>query len=102
MPAILALSVAATAGCGASPGTAPGDTIEREAFIATYVDLRIAALDSEGRMLTDTARTRVLTEHRITEDDLMTFAEVHGADVEFMNSLWDEVELRMDALRPEG
>lgn len=96
----LLIAVAATTACGSTPAST-SDTIEEERFIATYVDLRVAALETEDRTLTDSARTAVLARHVVTEAQLMAFADVHGRDVEFMNGVWDEVELRLDAARPD-
>ena len=35
----------------------------------------------------------------MTEDELLTFAEVHGSDVNFMEQLWDDVENRLEEIR---
>lgn len=88
--------VTVTAACG-SDGP---DTIDRQAFIDTYVDLRVAALTSETGTVSDADRTRILQEHGVTEDDLLTFADVHGRDAVFMRDVWDEVERRLDERRP--
>src|SRR5688500_16662874 len=45
--------------------------IDRETFIATYVDLRRAALQQPTRQLPDTARDRILAAHGVTSDQLM-------------------------------
>jgi hypothetical protein len=90
----------AAAACAPGPAQA-GDTIDREIFIETYVDLRVAALGSETGALGDDARAEVLARHGVTAEDLLTFANVHGRDVELMRDVWNEVELRLDALRPE-
>jgi hypothetical protein len=80
-------------GCGSS---APGDTIDREVFIATYVDLRMAALDTDTARIGTVERDAILQQHGVTADDLTTFADVHGADLEYMRDVWAEVELRLD------
>jgi hypothetical protein len=90
---------AAACGDDGSPAQ-PGDTIDREHFIATYVDLRVTALSGEGRELTDDERARVLSEHEVTEEQLLAFAEAHGEDLPYMKEVWNEVELRLDAERP--
>jgi len=84
-------------GCG---GDDDAPTIDREDFIATYVDLRAEALLNDSRQITDEERTEVLGEHGVTEDDLVAFADVHGRDVTFMRDVWDEVEERLDLMRP--
>jgi hypothetical protein len=98
----LAACVFLIAGATCSPEAAPraGATIDREAFIATYVGLRVAALRADEQVVSDDARDEVLAENGVSGDDLLRFAEVHGGDVEFMRDVWNEVELRMDALRP--
>lgn len=73
-----------------------GDSIEREVFVAAYVDLREAALDTDTMRLGDTDRREILARHGVTEEDLLTFAEVHAYELEYMRDVWNEVELRMD------
>lgn len=98
----LAVVVALVAGaCSSDQPAGAAETIDREVFIATYVDLRIAALEADTRLLTDEARDEVLTQHAVTEERLKAFAEVHGRDVEFMSDVWAQVELRLDATRPD-
>jgi hypothetical protein len=89
----VALTVAA---CGADTA----ETIDREAFIETYVDLRLAALDSDSLRLSAEDREEVLGRHGVTAADLETFAEVHATDLDFMRDVWTEVEVRLD-LMPE-
>jgi hypothetical protein len=90
---VAALLAGIAVACGG--GTAH-DTIERDAFIATYVDLRIAALETDSGRVAAADREEILGDHQVTEDDLMEFAEVHGADMEFMRDVWNEVEARLD------
>ena len=94
-PALFAMTLLiACGGAGAA-----SDTMERETFIQTYVDLRSTAILGEVGELTDEERTEVLERHSVTEQDLFTFVEVHGTDLEFMRSVWDEVELQLDSQR---
>ena len=80
-------------------GDAP-ETISREAFIETYVALRVAELtESGGEVISAETRDRVLEEQGVTEEDFFGFAEVHGGDVDFMKEVWDDVEKRMEVLR---
>ncbi|MEJ2202830.1 MAG: hypothetical protein P8170_01835 [Gemmatimonadota bacterium] len=84
-------------------GTDPGEaTIERETFIAVYVDLRVMALQAGAPGLTDAERQEVLDRHHVTEEQLLEFADVHGGDIPFMRELWDEIEARLDANRAEA
>lgn len=84
-------------GCG---GDDDPPTIDPEVFIATYVDLRAEALLNDSRQITDEEREQVLQEHGVTEDELFAFADIHGRDVTFMREMWDEVEERLDLMRP--
>jgi hypothetical protein len=99
----LALGLAlAAAGCGADASTPAAEGgIDREAFIATYVDLRAATIRGDSFAISDDQRTAILSRHAVTEADLLGFAELHGEDVPFMRSVWDEVEARLDAQRVE-
>jgi len=92
--------LASACSAGTSSGGA-GDVIDREVFIQTYVDLRVAALETETQQLSDEARAEVLTRSGVTTDNLVNFAEVHGRDLDFMRDVWNDVELRMDALLPD-
>lgn len=71
-------------------------TVDRETFIRVYVELRASALDSEDATLVEAARERILQRHGITAEELVAFADAHGADVEFMRDLWEEIETRLD------
>ena len=75
--------------------------MDREVFIQTYVDLRVAALSTETQQLSDEDRAEVLTRGGVTADDLVNFAEVHGRDLDFMRNVWNDVELRMEALESD-
>lgn len=95
--ALLALVAAACSPDTAAP--ASGTTIDREAFIATYVDLRTTVVRAEAHELSDEDRSAVLSRHGVTEEDLLSFVETHGGNVAFMRQVWDEVEARLDAVR---
>ncbi len=88
--AALAALVALTA-CGGG-----ADTIDRDVFVATYVDLRVAALQTDSARVAEGQREEILERHGVTEADLTTFAEVHAADLEFMRDVWADVEAAMD------
>ena len=95
----LLLLVVVAVGCGPE---APEGVIDREVFIEAYVDLRIAALDAENQEIGEAARDAILASHGIEADDLLEFAEVHARDLELMRDVWNEVEVRMDAVRPDA
>ena len=83
--------------CGGSQSNLPaGDLIEPEDFIATYVDLRAAALITEDGQVTEVGRSEVLDHHGISEEDLISFAETYGEDLTFMQEIWNEIELRLE------
>jgi len=83
---------------GACGPTEPTDVIDRDLFIASYVDLRMAALDTDTMRLSEADRDMVLARHGVTSDDLIRFTEVHGGDLEFMRDVWNDVELALDRL----
>ncbi len=86
--------------CGGSQSNLPaGDLIEPEDFIATYVDLRAAALITEDGQVTEVGRSDVLDHHGISEEDLISFAEAYGEDLTFMQEIWNEIELRLENTR---
>jgi len=89
---VVAVSTA-LAGCG-SP--TPEGVIDREAFIDAYVELRIAALETDSSKVAATDRDAILADIGVTEDDMLAFVRAHAADLEFMRDVWNEVELRMD------
>jgi len=97
----LALTLAATS-CGGETSTPSAQGgLDRETFVATYVDLRAVAIRSDSFAITDAQRATILSRHGVTEETLLGFAEIHGEDVSFMRSVWDEVEARLDAQRVE-
>lgn len=94
--ALLAASLLALGGCGA----AESDAIDRELFVQTYVDLRVAAIEADSQRIGEPEREAILARNGVTTDDLLHFAEVYADDLDFMRDVWNDVELRMD--RPPG
>ena len=94
-----ALILAASA-CSDSSPTAE-TAIDRETFVATYVDLRLSALGTQTGVITDAERTRVLDKHGVTEDDLVAFADAWGPDPLAMRGVWEEVQRRLRAAAGE-
>lgn len=88
-------------GCGNGAGPEP-EVIDRETFVATYVDLRAAALSTADGRITPERREEILRAHGVTEEDLLAFAEVHGRDVEYMAEVWSEIEQRLDLRTAPG
>jgi len=97
---LLAAAVAATASCSGGPAGAPtAPAVAREAFVATYVDLRATAVRSEKGTVDAEQRREILARHDVTEAGLLAFAEEHGENVDYMRSVWDEVEAQLDSMR---
>ena len=90
--ALFAATVLAAACAEPPPGGAP---IDREIFIETYVELRLAALESDELAVTPDQREEILARHGVEEERLLHFADVHGEDTDFMNEVWAEVERRL-------
>lgn len=98
----LMLLVPLLAACGddgAAPSAADAETISRDVFVATYVDLRLTALRSGSEEISPSARDEVLARHGVTPEDLLEFVEIHGDRVQYMKELWNEVETRIDSIR---
>lgn len=93
------LLVAVTAtGCGDDGSPRPVETIDREVFVQTYLDLRVTALETEEGTVTPEQRAEVLAEHGVTEEDLIEFARVHGSDPVYIEDVWNEVKQRIDSI----
>lgn len=88
--------------CGNGAEPAPAETIDRETFVATYVDLRAAALAAPGGGLAPADRERILAQHGVSEQDLLEFADARGGDVAYMRDLWLEVEARLTPPAPDS
>jgi len=87
--------------CGDDPAAASSASIDRETFVATYVDLRLSALGTITGELTDAERERILAKHETTEEGLLSFAEAHGSDPATMKDVWEEVRTRLQAAAGE-
>lgn len=88
----LAVAVFAAA-CGSDPSD---QAMDREVFVQTYVDLRVAALDTDSQRLADPDREAVLRRHGVTADDLTRFVETHASNLDYMRDVWNDIELRLD------
>jgi hypothetical protein len=89
------LALVAIAACGRTDGGASGDVIDREAFIATYVDLRVAAQHAPDLHVSDEQRAEILARHGVDEAGLLEFADVHGRDIAYMSEVWNEINTRI-------
>ena len=97
---LMGIAGGAAAACGDDGRGAEADAIDRDTFVATYVDLRRASLEAGGGAIEAADRERILQEHGVTEEDLLRFADVHGADVAYMRGVWDEVQARLEPPAP--
>ena len=75
---------------------APQETIDRETFVATYVDLRRAMFVSPQQTISDADRELVLRQNAVSEDELIAFADAWGGDASYMTDVWEEVGARLD------
>jgi hypothetical protein len=76
-------------------------TIEERTFTAALSDLVVARI----RLLPDTAAYarragEILREHGVTEEELRTYAEVHGQNDDRMTRIYGRVSARLDTLFP--
>lgn len=95
LPGLAALALLASCGREHSPPEA----LTREAFVAVYVDLRVAALQGGGDDdLDEQVRDSILEAHGVTQEQVLAFAEGRATDLEFMRDLWNEIEARLDSV----
>ena len=103
MALLLALALAATSLTTACGGEiAEPHPIERSVFIQTYVELRTSALSTDEGEISDSARDAILESNAVSADDLLYFVEVWSENLEFMRGVWDEIEVRMDAVSAQS
>jgi hypothetical protein len=94
-----------TGGCsGTGPASPDQETISREQFVEAYLELRRKSLRSPRLEIDLSDRDQILEELGLTEEDLLTFAEVWGGNPDVMESIWQEVDsiLREDRRGPRG
>lgn len=91
------------AGCNGAGAEAeiPEGIIEADAFIDTYVDLRIAALTNVTGEITEAERDSVLNARGVRSAEMLEFAEAHGRRAAYMQNVWDSVEVRFQRRRDE-
>ena len=98
LPAIIFFHTA----CGGNTNPiANPDVIDRDTFITVFVDLRLAAVESEDFVITDSARDQILSSHGIDSESLLLIPEVCGTDLEFKRGVWNDVP-RLYAERTTG
>ncbi|HKK93287.1 MAG TPA: hypothetical protein VJ925_07610 [Longimicrobiales bacterium] len=94
----LVVCVGMTAAAPGCAGESPPETIDREAFVDAYVEIRTAALLRSQPALEGPVKDSVLRELGVTEEQLLTFADVHGDDLEFMRGVWADVSTALDSV----
>lgn len=87
--------------CGGEQAPEAGETISRDVFVGTYVELRTAALHSPDGRVGPEAKAEILGANGVTEADLIEYVDVHGARVQFMVEVWAEIDDTLRALRTE-
>lgn len=104
---VCALALVVVAGACGEDGWSPfgesarEETISREAFVSTYVDLRLVALRSPDRTIDPSERDRVLRRHGVSREDLLRFVDVHADRVDYMREIWSEVDRRLERARSD-
>ena len=87
--------------CAGEPASEAAETIPRDVFVDTYVELRLTALRSPDGRVGAAAREEILEAKGVTEADLLGFVGVHGSRVRFMVEVWAEIDDTLRALRTE-
>jgi hypothetical protein len=87
---MLVLGAFAAAGC--EPAAPEG--IDRDTFIAAYVDLRRAAVDGQ---LDSLVRDSILRAHDVTETELRGYIDERRDDPAAISDTWREI---MDSIAP--
>lgn len=103
----IALFTALAAASACSEELAPPEpdrsTIDAGRFASAMSDLVVARIE----ILPDSAAYRaraaeILKAHGISEEDLRTFADVHGQNDDLMSGAYARIEARLDSLYPTG
>jgi hypothetical protein len=94
MRGLLAMGLAFSAACSEET---PVTSVDRETFVATYVELRRAAMENPNGRISPERKEQILTARGLTEEDLLAFAEAWGRDVDTMAAIWTDVEQRLHA-----
>ena len=87
---------ASSCGMGDSVPVVEG-VIDRETFIATYVDVRAETLNRAELNLSSEERDSVLSIHGVDAESLLAFVDAYGRDLDYMNEVWAEIESRLEA-----
>jgi len=83
-------------------GPEEGSTISRETFVEAYVQLRVQALRSPREELPLEERDEILARMGLEDQDLLTFVEIRGREVQVMRKIWEEVDSILQDMREIG
>lgn len=87
--------------CGGEQAPEVAETIPRDVFVDTYVELRMTALHSPDGRVGAAAKAEILEGRGVTEADLLEYVDVHGARVQFMVEVWAAIDDTLRSLRTE-
>lgn len=87
--------------CGGEPAPEAAETIPRDVFVGTYVELRLSALRSPDGRVSPEARAEILEAKGVSEADLLEFVDVYGARVPFIVEVWAEIDDTLRSLRTQ-
>jgi hypothetical protein len=99
-PLLLALVLFVATACNGDDFVPVEGVIDRETFIAAYVDLRAQTLLSSEVSLPNEERDQILARHGVDPQDLEAFAAAYGGELDFMNGVWSEIDSRLEARSP--
>lgn len=103
--AAVSAALAVLAGCGSGPPPAKPGTISEDAFVRTYVSLRLAAWEASEQLEFEERKAEILARDGLDENALPRFLEAHEDDVRYLARLWrrveDEMQRALEELHPE-
>ncbi len=71
-------------------------------FVEVYVSLLEAERETGSQEEFEARRDQVLEQHETSRDELVRFVEAHAEDPEFLATLWDSIEARLQEVGEEG
>ena len=93
------LSVCAMLAVGCEPAvTAPMDS---DAFVRVMVELREAERTTADSLAFDAKRREILERAGVTDSMLYGFVRAHRSETEFMSSIWDTIDARLNPVKTE-
>ncbi len=96
IPLLVLLLALGGAGCSLGHSGDEGrEAIPRDTFVAAYYQLRVAALESPGEVISVETRDSILDALGLTEEDLLQFVEVRGRNADLMKGVWEQVDSLM-------